>query len=190
MKWSTARKKPLFRQQEEKDALDLTKSAFELLLVIILLLFATVLFFSVFFRIVTFQRLSRDKVQTYSLICSKSINHLQKGLIVSADTGDSLLAGEVIGLEGEKIRIGDDVHETVGAVIFRHQTYVSDEALRKVLPELTIPEGYVMLDCDIALEDQLCVGTLVRRKDLEGEAKFLIYPFSLFCKDPALIRKA
>lgn len=190
MKWSTARKKPLYIRQEQSDSRDLTKSAFELLFVIILLLFAIVLFFSVFFRIVTFERNSKSKTQTYSLVCSKSVGQLQKGMIVSADTGSSLLAGEIIGLEGESILIGDDVRETVGAVIYRNQTYTSNEELTAVLPERKIPTGYVMLDCDIALEDELCIGTLVRQKDIEGEAKFLIYPFSLFCKDPALIRKS
>ena len=190
MKWSTARKKPLSVRQESSDSLDLTKSAFELFYFIVLVLFAVVLFFSVFFRIVTFERTSRQKTQTYSLICSKSVDQLRKGMIVSADTGSSLLAGEIIGLEGESIRIGDDVRETVGAVVYRGNTYSTNEALAAVLPELKIPSGYVMLDCDIALEDELCVGTLVRQKDIEGEAKLLIYPFSLFCKDPALIRKS
>lgn len=188
MKWKDAKNKPLYKRREANDGHDLTKSAFETFFVIVLIIFALVFIFSVFFRIVTFDKRSGDKIQTYSYVCSKHADTLKKGEIVSVDTGYSVSAGEITGLKGDAIVIARTGDEAVNCVTYNGKRYFSDDELAEVLPKLSVPEGYVMLNGDITNSDELRVGDLVKEENIVGQAKFLIYPFRYFGKDPATIK--
>ena len=188
MKWKKARKKPLYVQNEAQDSLDLTKSAFELFFVILMLFFVLVFIFTVCFRIVTFEKKNNGKLRTYSFVSSHGVETFQKGQIVSVDSGVKVTAGEIVALEGETIRIGRDGENAVNCVTYQDKRYFSNEELEEALPGLTVPKGYVLLDGDITRSEELRVGEMVRQEYVIGEARFRIYPFSLFGKEPDAIR--
>lgn len=188
MKWRKAKSKPLYIKNEASDGLDLTKSAFETFYVIVLLIFAVVFIFSVFFRVVTFDKKNGNKVQTFSYVCSKHADKLAKGDIVSIDNGFKVSAAEIIALPGDSIAIGRKTSEQLNCVSYNEKRYFSDEELAEDLSSLVVPEGYVMLDGDITNSEELRVGELVKQEYISGRARFLVYPFTYFGKDPATIK--
>ncbi len=179
MKYSEIRKTKRYRTERAADGNALTKSAFEVLLVFIILIFVIAVVFTVFFRVVTFTKKLDDKLQTYSVVTASADNY-QKGDIVSVKTENNISAGEIIALHGQKIVIGTDREKSVNCVQFEDKRYFTYDELKEKIPDLTVPEGYVLLNGDFTSSEKLLVGEIIPLEYITGKAEYVIYPFSLF----------
>ncbi|GEM_PF-6910661 len=179
MKYSEIRKTPRYRSERSADGVAISRSAFELLFGAIILMFVLALVFLLFFPIVTFQKKSEDKLQTYSVVTIRSDNYRQ-GDIVSVKTEQNITAGEILALEGEKIVIGTDRTKSVNCVQYQDKRYFTYEELAAVLKEPVVPKGYILLNGDLTSAEELSVGELVQSDYITGKATMVLYPFSLF----------
>ena len=82
MKYKEIRKTPRYRSERAADGLAITRSAFQLLLGVILLMFILSVIFIALLPIVTFQKKSGDRLQYYSVVTVRS-DDFHKGDIVS-----------------------------------------------------------------------------------------------------------
>lgn len=185
MKFTSAKNKNLHKTALLRDSNDLTRSAFELFYVFVIVIFALAIVFSAFFRIVTFRKSSNGNAVTYSVVSVPAVKEYKRGDIVSVSLGGNVSVGKVIALEGEDIIIGININDSVNCVVYDNVRYFSSEELEQKLKERVVPDGYIMLDGDIMDSQELHVGELVRKADITGKVGFVIYPFSLFGKNLA-----
>ncbi len=188
MKFTSVKNKKLHKKESSADSNDLTRSAFELFYVFAVLLFSATIVFTVFFRIVTFQKNSSGRMRTYSVVSLPGSNGYKAGDIVSVDVGENVSAAEIIALEGEEIVIGANIDNAVNCVLYKDVRYFSGEELEQILDGRRVPKGYVMLDGDITGSQELRVGELIKKSDITGKVRFVVYPFSFFGKDAADIK--
>lgn len=179
MKYSEIRKTKRYRTERAADGIALTKSAYEVMLVFIILLFVTAFVFTFFFRVVTFTKKLDNRMQYYSVV-SIPRNEYELGDIVSVKTENNISAGEILALEGEKIVIGTDRTKSVNCVQFRGTRYFTYEELKEDISDLAVPEGYALLNGDFTSSEKLLIGELVPLDYITGKVSFVIYPFSLF----------
>ncbi len=179
MKYSEIRKTKRYRAERAADGKALTKSAFEVLLVFIVLIFLAAFVFTVCFRVVTFSKKLDNRLQTYSVVTLPQQRY-EQGDIVSVKTENNISAGEILALEGEKIVIGTDRSKSVNCVQYKGTRYFTYDELREEISDLTVPKGYALLNGDFTSSEQLLVGELVPLDYITGKASFVIYPFSLF----------
>ncbi len=188
MKYSEIRKTRRYKRERAADGMAVTRSAFETLLVFMLLLFAAAAVLLVFLNVVTFNKVLDGNVQNYSVVTVKA-DDLKKGDIVSVKTEKNISAGEIIAFEGEKIAIGTDPEKNVNCVQIGGQRYFSYEELGKVLDEFVVPKGYLMLNGDLNSSESLVVGELVPESYVTGKASIVLYPFSLFGRSADYLKK-
>ncbi len=179
MKYSEIRKTKRYRSERAADGNALTKSAYEVMLVFIVLVFVTAFVFTVFFRVVTFTKKLDDKMQPYSVVTIPQEKY-EIGDIVSVKTENNISAGEILALEGQRIVIGTDRTKSVNCVQYKGTRYFTYDELKKELNDLAVPGGYVLLNGDFTSSEKLLVGELVPLEYITGKASFVIYPFSLF----------
>jgi len=179
MKYKEIRKTPRYRSERAADGLAITRSAFQLLLGVILLMFILSVIFIALLPIVTFQKKSGDRLQYYSVVTVRS-DDFHKGDIVSLKTDQHITAGEILALEHEKIVIGNDKTQSVNCVQYQDKRYFTYEELSSVLKDAEVPEGYVLLNGDLNSSEELSVGELVSEDYITGKVSMVLYPFSTF----------
>ena len=179
MKYSEIRKTKRYRTERAADGNALTKSAFEVLLVFIILLFITAFVFTVFFRVVTFTKKLDNRLQSYSVVAMPQEEY-GRGDIVSVKTDNNISAGEILAVEGEKIVIGTDKTKSVNCIQYKGTRYFTYEELKAEISDLAVPKNYALLNGDFTSSEQLLVGELVPLEYITGRVSFVIYPFSLF----------
>ena len=189
MKLMSNKKKKSYRRRSAEDSRDLTRSAYELCYVLILLAVFGTAIICLCFRLVTFEKKIGNVMTTY---CVASMRFAGEdcgiGDMVTVDTGSSVSAGMLIAREGDAIEFGYGDND-VNCVRYENKQYFSLEELKTAVPEAAVPDGYVMLDGDITDSQELCVGEIVRKDYIIGRVRFVIYPFSLFGREAAYISK-
>ncbi len=188
MKYSEIRKTKRYKNERAADGVALTRSAFQLLFVCIVLLFITVLILGLACPMVTFSKKSDHKLQYYSVVTMRA-DDWTKGDIVSVKTQNSITAGEILALEGENIVIGADKSRSVSCVQYEGKRYFSYEDLRNALKEPVVPEGCVLLNGDFTSSEQVSVGEIISRDYITGKVRFVLYPFSLFGRPADYLKK-
>ena len=188
MKYSEIRKTRRYKRERAADGAALTRSAFETLLVFMILLFIAAAVLLVFLNVVSFSKVLDGKVQNYSVITVEA-NDLKMGDIVSVKTEKNISAGEIIGFAGDKIVIGTDPEKNVNCVQIGGVRYFSYEELSKVMDEFVVPEGYLMLNGDFNSSESLVVGELVPMSYITGKASVVLYPFNLFGRTADYLKK-
>ena len=188
MKYSEIRKTRRYKRERAADGAALTRSAFETLLVFMILLFIAAAVLLVFLNVVSFSKLLDGKMQNYSVVTVKA-DDLKIGDIVSVKTEKNISAGEIIGFAGDKIVIGTDPEKSVNCVQINGVRYFSYEELGKVMDEFVVPEGYLMLNGDFSSSEVLVVGELVPLNYVTGKASWVLYPFNLFGRTADYLKK-
>ena len=188
MKYSEIRKTKRYKTERAADGVALTRSAFQLLFGCILILFILTVVFGLILPVVTFPKKSDNKLQYYSVVTVQA-DRLQKGDIVSVKTEHNITAGEILAVAGDKIVIGTDRTKSVNCIQYEGTRYFSYEELKKVLPERTVPDGYVLLNGDFTSSEELSVGELVCCDYITGKVSFVLYPFSLFGRPSEYLKK-
>lgn len=164
-----AGKRMLYRKNDVLDVIDITKSAFEVFIVLIIALFAAAASCAFFFRVITVELPDGDGRAEYSFVSLRNTGSISKGDIVSIDDGSDASAGEVLAFEGEAFDSGDDI-------------IVSSE-LSEMLDDGKIPEGYVLINRDIKHSREKMTGELVEKKAVTGKAVVVLYPFAYFGRE-------
>ena len=180
MKTKKSKKTPRYRKADQADGRMITRSAFELFFLLMMLVFLLAAVFSTFFRIVTFSKKAGDRMQMYSVVTDNRPSSFQTGDIVSVDIGNSVSGAEVLATEGEQIILGTDKTDSVNCVLHQDVRYFSYEELQEAIGGIQVPDGYVLLNGDLTSTDELSVGELVRKEIVTGKVEFILYPFSLF----------
>lgn len=189
MRLMSKMRKKSYRRRASEDSRDLTRSAYELCYVLIILTLLSTAVVCICFRLVTFEKKIGGMMNTY---CVASLRFAGEdygiGDMVSVDTGSSVSAGMLIAREGDEIQFGYGDND-VNCVRYENKQYFSIDELKAVFPEAVVPDGCVMLDGDITDSQELCIGEIVRKDYLIGRVRFVIYPFSLFGREATYIGK-
>ena len=170
-----AGKRMLYRKNDVLDVIDITKSAFEVFIVLIIALFAAAASCAFFFRVITVELPDGDGRAEYSFVSLRNTGSISKGDIVSIDDGSDASAGEVLAFEGEAFDSGDDI--------------IVSSALSEMLDDGKIPEGYVLINRDIKHSRGSITAELAKKNNVTGKAVLVIYPFKYFGREADYIVK-
>lgn len=175
-----AKKRTLYRKNDARDVIDITKSAFEVLLVFIILLIMLAVLCAFFLRVITVELPDGDNSTTYSFVAMRNTKSISDGDIISIDDGFYVSAGEVYAIEGEKISVGEDY---INSVIYNDKEYLTDSELSEILDDGKIPEGHVLINRDIKHSREKMTGELVEKKAVTGKSVVVLYPFAYFGRE-------
>ncbi len=188
MKYSQIRKTKRYKTERAQDGAALTRSAFEFLLIVIVLILGTAIVIAVFFPVVSFSKKVDDRTQLYSVMTTRT-DSFSVGDIVSVKSEHNISAGEILALEGEEIVMGTDRSTSVNCVQFEGKRYFDYEELKTKLRKPVVPKGYVLLNGDFTSSEELVVGELVPREYITGKVSTVLYPFSLFGRSADYLKK-
>lgn len=182
-----AKKKTLYRKNDALDVIDITKSAFEVFIVFVIILFLIAVSCTFFFRLITVELPDGDDSVTYSFVTKRNTNGISKGDIVSIDEGLYVSAGEVLAVEGESVSVGGN---GISSVIFNGKEYPEGDELSGILDDGKIPEDYVLINRDVRHSLEKITGELIEKKIVTGKAVTVLYPFAYFGREADyIIRK-
>ncbi len=180
MKYSKLRRTKQYNDSVRADGRALTKSSFEFLYGVILLVLAAVAVFSSFFRVVSYTKKSGNTTKSYSVV-TVSYNYVpHSGDIVCVDVGTSFSDAKVIAGENEKILMGTGKSDAVNCVQYNGARYFSYEELEEAIGGLDVPKDYVLLSSNIDPSGDLRIGELIPKERVAGKVGFILYPFSMF----------
>ena len=180
MKYRKLRRTERYIDDARSDGLALTKSSFEFMYGVILLVLAIAVIFTTFFRIVSYTKMVGSIKKSYSVV-TVSYNYTPRsGDIVCVDVGDSYSDAKVIAGEKDKILMGTGKSDAVNCIQYNGARYFSYEELEEAIGELNVPKGYVLLSGDLDPSGELRIGELIPKERVSGKVGFIIYPFSMF----------
>lgn len=179
MKYKEIRKTRRYKKEKAADGSVLTRSSFEFLYVVIIVMFLFALIAGSFLRVVSFNKKLNDSGQNYSVVTIKSDDY-KKGDIITYKSHGKLSAGEIVGEKGDVIRFGTDPFHSFNRIEYKNKLYHDPDELGSVLEDSAVPDGYVLINGDLTSSENQIVGELVCENDITGRAAYIVYPFSLF----------
>ncbi len=179
MKYKDIRKTKRYKAERAADGNVLTRSSFELLYAVIIVVFVFAVVFGTFLRIASFDKKLDNSTQSYSVI-SLEADSYNKGDIVTYKDSGRICAGEIVGADGDKILFGTDPARSFNRIEYKNRFFYTSEELENEFGHSLVPEGCVLINGDLTRSENQIVGVIVCEDDITGRASYIVYPFSLF----------
>ena len=176
-------------KNDKSDHADLTKSAFEWMKAVFVILILSEILCMTVIHINTASATINDNTQEYrvatiSVMYTPTVNDF----VVVRTTNETFI-GCIIADEGEKINLGQGNKNRIDILIYDGRNFFSPEELEEEIGNMKIPESWCMVDTELTGQSKIRVARLVKKEQIAGKMSFVVYPFSLFGRNQYYFRK-